>query len=176
LNTTTPTLPFGRYAGLRLAEVPTAYLSWLIREAKLSSGLRLTVAGELESRGVAVPPPPAPRQVTPCRDCPGPPPISYGWAQDSLGRARIRAECACCRRLLTHPPCVPPYTTFADAAASAAPVLDALIRLEALGVELVSDGKTVSFQGEDWRKVPPELRAIVRQCSHQLAGLLGSRR
>jgi hypothetical protein len=66
-----------------------------------------------------------------------------------------------------------PYLSEVDRAATATPVLDALVRLEALGVELESDGRSVRFAGDDWRRVPPDLAAIVRQCSHRLAVLLG---
>jgi hypothetical protein len=40
-------LPFGKHRGAPLADVPTSYLQWLLREAKLCSGLRLAVADEL---------------------------------------------------------------------------------------------------------------------------------
>ena len=54
-------LPFGRHQNKPLAEVPADYLGWLLREAKLSSGLRSAVAGELERRGLVAPPQPEPR-------------------------------------------------------------------------------------------------------------------
>jgi hypothetical protein len=41
-------------------------------------------------------------------------------------------------------------------------------------VELASDGRKVWFQGDDHRRVPSDLQATVRQCSHQLATMLGS--
>jgi hypothetical protein len=66
-----------------------------------------------------------------------------------------------------------PFVGEADRAARAAPVLDALIALEALDIDLESDGATVWFAGDGWRRVPPDLRAVVQQCSHRLAGLLG---
>jgi hypothetical protein len=61
----------------------------------------------------------------------------------------------------------------ADAEASPTAILDALTRLEDLGVELLSDGRTVSYRPGDWERVPPDLRRIVDQVRHQLARLLG---
>jgi hypothetical protein len=66
-----PILPFGRYAGQRLSEIPTSYLTWLIRETKLAHGLRVTLAGEPERRGVSAPAPNrAPRPTPACTLCP----------------------------------------------------------------------------------------------------------
>jgi hypothetical protein len=69
-----------------------------------------------------------------------------------------------------------PYVSQADAAASETPILDTLVRLQDLGVELVSDGQSLAFAGDGWRRTPPDLRAVVRQCGHQLAVLLGNTR
>jgi hypothetical protein len=108
------TLPFGRHKGRAIGEVPSGYLQWLLRECKLSSGLRAAVAAELQARGVAVPDVPPPQfTVGPCRVC-GPVGYSCGWLEDSLGRRRVRAECVRCGRCLGHPPSVPPYSTMAD--------------------------------------------------------------
>jgi hypothetical protein len=52
------TMPFGKHAGKPLGEVPSGYLAWLIREFKLSSGLRAAVPDELTRRNVDTPPPP----------------------------------------------------------------------------------------------------------------------
>jgi hypothetical protein len=165
-------LPFGRHKDKPLAEVPVDYLRWALRECRLGSGLRAAVAGELQRRGEGVPAPPPPRPLVRCRTHPEAPPLLL-WIEDRLGRRRIRAECSVCRRLTDHPPCVAPYTTEADRNASGAPVLDALTRLEGLGVELVSDGQRVWVNDKDWRKVPADLHATIRQCSNQLARLIG---
>jgi hypothetical protein len=114
------TMPFGRHKGVPLQEVPASYLEWAARTLKLSSGLRASVAAELERRGgkVPVPPPGAwDRPPGPCRDC-GCPDVRYAWAEDRLGRRRVRAECAGCRRNRGTPPSRPPYSTAADAAAA----------------------------------------------------------
>jgi hypothetical protein len=65
-----------------------------------------------------------------------------------------------------------------SAAASQTPILDALVRLEEVGVELVSDGRQVRYAGEGWRVMRdhPDLDAVVRQCGHQLARMLGDNR
>jgi hypothetical protein len=169
-------LPFGRHKGQAVGEVPSGYLEWLLREVKLSSGLRAAVAAELQARGVAVPdvPAPPPFTVRACWVC-GDVGFACGWLEDSLGRRRVRAECVRCGRCLGHPPSVPPFSTMADAAASPTAVPDVLTRLEALGIELVSDGRSVNYKGTDYHRVPLDLRALVRQCSHQLARMMGNR-
>jgi hypothetical protein len=79
--------------------------------------------------------------------------------------------------VVDRPPHIPPYTTEADANASASPVLDALVRLDDLGVELVSDGRRVWFADPDARrKVPRDLHAVVRECGHTLAMMMGDTR
>ena len=73
---------------------------------------------------------------------------------------------------MTYPPSVPPYTTMADAALSETALLDVLTQLEDLGFEPRSDGKTVWIDRPE--AVSPGLLALMRQCSHQLARLLGN--
>jgi hypothetical protein len=114
-TTDLPTLPFGRHKHKPLAEVPEDYLLWLLGACRLSSGLRADVAGDLARRGIEAPPPPAPAPIPQCRTC-GDAGHRVFWFVDRLERRRLRAECARCRRLLTFPPCVQPYTTMADAA------------------------------------------------------------
>jgi hypothetical protein len=63
MNTAPTPLPFGKHKGRPLAEVPASYLSWLLAEVKLSSGLRCAVAAELTRRGPYSPPPLATRNV-----------------------------------------------------------------------------------------------------------------
>jgi hypothetical protein len=70
-------------------------------------------------------------------------------------------------------PLVTPFIEQADAAASTTPVLDALIQLDALGIELQSDGSKAWVAAEDWRRVPAELHSLIRQRSHQLARMIG---
>ena len=40
------TLPFGKHKGVPLPDVPLSYLQWLLREVKLSYGLRAAVADQ----------------------------------------------------------------------------------------------------------------------------------
>jgi hypothetical protein len=102
-------------------------------------------------------------------------PICCHWLEDSLGRKRVTAEYSVCRRRLGHPPSIPPYSTMADAAASPTAVLDVLTRLDALAIELEGDGRRVWLKYKDYSRVSPDLRALIRSSSHQLAGLLGKR-
>jgi hypothetical protein len=166
-------LPFGRHKGAPLADVPASYLQWALRECKLSSGLRAGLAAELARRGIKAPPQPPPPPPLACQRCPPPHPgLVARWQEDCNGGRRIRGECARCRHWVTYLPQVEPYVSQADAAASPTPVLDVLTRLEALGIALHSDG-TTCWVRDGWDRVPPDLRALVKQCSHSLAVLLG---
>jgi uncharacterized protein (DUF3820 family) len=117
---TTISLPFGCHKGRALPEIPAAYLCWLLRATKLSSGLRSAVCAELKRRGVAVPDPPPPLPA--CERCGPGAGHRCTWAGDRLGRRHVRAECGRCGGFLTFPPSVPPYSTMADAAATPTPV------------------------------------------------------
>jgi hypothetical protein len=64
----------------------------------------------------------------------------------------------------------------ADAAASPTAVLDVLTRLEVLGIELESNGRRVWLRYEDYSRVSPDLRALIRSCSFQLAKRMGRTR
>jgi uncharacterized protein (DUF3820 family) len=167
-------MPFGKHRGQPLRDIPTSYLRWLVGGVKLSSGLRLAVAEELQRRGVEVGLPPSqPFPVRACDRCPAAG-VAFGWAEDSLGRKRVRASCTVCDCLLAIPPSRPPYSTLADIAASASPMLDVLLACEAAGVELASDGRKVWLVGDGWKKLSPEMKAKLRECSHQLAGMIGN--
>jgi hypothetical protein len=166
-------LPFGKHKGRPLPQVPSGYLQWLIRECKLSSGMRSAVADELRHRNIDAPAPAPPRPLRPCRDHPDAE-LLLLWMEDRLGRRRIRAECSMCRRPADYPPCVPPYSTQADANVSPTAALDALTALQELGVELRSDGRGVWVAGEDWRRVPADLHATIRQQSNLLARMIGN--
>jgi hypothetical protein len=155
-----------------VVDVPTSYLCWLLRECKLSSGLRAAVREELARRGLNAPaerPPPPPPDCARC----GKVALLYHWAEDALGRRRVRRECGRCGAWLGFAPTAQPFVAQADANASPTALLDVLTRCEELGIALRSDGRRVDFAGDGWRKATPELRRLVKQCSHQLAGLLG---
>jgi hypothetical protein len=164
-------LPFGRHANQPLTTVPLDYLQWCLRTVRLSSGLRAAVADELTRRGVEVPPAEPPRPLPTCRRCPGVTPILH-WLQDSLGRRQIKISCGACHASIGFAPQVPPYVEQANAVASKTPVLDVLTRLDEIGVELLSDGKSVRYRPGDWQRVPPDLRRVVAQCGHDLARML----
>lgn len=168
---TLPTLPFGMHKGAPLADVPASYLAWLLRSCKLSSGLRQSVASELQGRGVDVPSPPAAKPVRPCHRC-GSLDHRYTWQEDRRGNRRIRRSCRSCGRFCEFAPMTEPFVSEANANASPAPTLDALLLAEAEGIELASDGKTVWIAG-DRRKASEQLQNAVRQRGHLLASLLG---
>jgi hypothetical protein len=169
-------LPFGRYQGQPLAEVPSSYLRWCLTEvATLSHRLRHALIEELDRRDSPTPPVSLERPLRGCKRHPDAKPV-ITWEEDSLGRKRLRGDCSRCGRFCDFPPCVPPYTTAADAHASPTPVLDVLTQLDELGLELVSDGKAVRVAAQDVPRVPAELLRLVRQCRHELARLLRQRR
>jgi hypothetical protein len=167
MSTGATTFPFGMYKGKPLAAVPAGYLTWLLREAKLSSGIRAAVAAELRSRGRRPPDPPPPR-VPACPRC-GDAGFACAWQEDRGGGRRVRAGCVGCGGYLAFLPCRPPYTDEADAAASPAAILDVLTRAEGLGVEVLSDGASA------WLRpgAPPELQATLRECSHRVGRMMG---
>jgi hypothetical protein len=60
----------------------------------------------------------------------------------------------------------------AAAAASQNPILDALVRLDELGVELHGDGERC-WPAVGWARLPPEVQDLIRQEGRLLAGLIG---
>jgi hypothetical protein len=163
-------MPFGKHRGQPLDTVPTSYLQWLLTDAKLSSGLRAADDDELARRGIDAPPAPPPRALRHCRAHPDAEPVC-GWLEDTLGRRRIRANCPVCNRPTDYPPVRPPYSTEADANASPTAVLDVLLKCEELGIELHSNGRSVSVS--DYHAVTSDLHVLIRQCRHQLARMIG---
>jgi hypothetical protein len=170
-----PSLPFGQHRGVPLPNVPTPYLLWLLREVKLSPGLRGNVADELARRGVEAPQPPPYRPPT-CQKCGPRSGLLASWMQDAAGKKRIRGECGQCRAYLGFLPQQEPYLSQANSTASAAPVLDCLTQAEAEGVALVSDGKVADFTPGAWRKASPALKARLRECRAELGRLMGDTR
>jgi hypothetical protein len=167
-------MPFGKHQDQPLSEVPTPYLSWLIAQNNIARGLRDRLNNELRGRGVDVPvQPPAPRRR--CFRCHSTQ-ILANWHQWRNGSRHVRGTCARCGAWCGTLPQTEANIAEANRNASPTPVITALVELEALGVELVSDGNSVSYVGDGWRKVPRELDAIVRQCSHTLARMIGDNR
>jgi hypothetical protein len=135
--------------------------------------LRAAVAGELGKRGIVVPKPPPPAPIPPCERCGGSSPFVF-WLQDSRGQRRISSRCRLCRKHLKFPPIIEPFISMANANSSDTLILDVLTRLEDTGIQLHSDGLRAWVDWEDSKRVSQELLAIVSQCSHQLARMLGS--
>jgi hypothetical protein len=160
-----PTLPFGKYKGRRLSEVPGSYLAWLLREAKLSTGLRFAVRAELLARGVAVPPAPPPKPLGPCPRCGGHAVLAT-WYELRDGRRAIRATCSACAAHRGFLPETAENVALADAARPAAPLLDALVQADQEGVELVVTGGRV--EPHPYRLASLRLRDLVRQSQHSL--------
>jgi hypothetical protein len=52
-------------------------------------------------------------------------------------------------------------------------MLDVLVRLDELYVELHSDGRHAYLSYGDEQRVPQDLVALVRSCSHRLAKMMG---
>src|SRR5262245_14711934 len=98
-------LPFGKHKDKPLSEVPTAYLTWLARECKLSSGLRQAIAAELASRGVepSAIPAPTPRPPKSCSRC-GCSDMVVSWHECRGQRRQIRATCRRCGAWCGHLP------------------------------------------------------------------------
>ena len=168
-------LPIGKHKDQPLVEVPSSYLQWLLGNCKLSSGLRAAVAAELTRRGVAVPPPPPLPPESACPRC-GPAALGYHWYQDRLNRRQIRRTCGRCGLPLGFAPQVVPYVGLADAAASAAPVLDVLLWCQELDIALKSDGLVADFATrEDYLRAEPALRLKVAECRASLGRMLGKR-
>jgi hypothetical protein len=163
-------LPFGKHKGETPAAVPTDYLAWLLANVRLSSGLRRAVTDELRARGRGVPLLELPPEPV-CPDCGLDTRIHYGWLETSNGERRIQRVCGC-GRLLGFAPHVEPFLGLAERSADPTALLDVLTECEALGVELVSDGKAVRVAaGSDRLTVP--LRQKLAQCRNTLAKLIG---
>ena len=98
-------LPFGKYRGEPLRLIPTAYLSWVLKECKLGSGVRTAIRAELLTR----PDRPSdlpPEQEAPdlvCRTCGGVE-VDVSWQGQAGGGRLIRANCAYCGRYVAFLP------------------------------------------------------------------------
>lgn len=141
------TLPFGKHKGTPLVEVPADYLLWVLKECKLSSGLRLSIGNELRRRSVETPAPPPLKHPPRCDRCTSDL-FHVGWMEDRSGKRRIRASCSC-GRFLTFLPQNELWIALANNNASETAILDVLTRLEDLGINLQSDGERVWVHYED---------------------------
>jgi hypothetical protein len=117
-------LQFGRHRGVPLAEVPLAYLEWVLREVKsatrIPGTLRIAITDEVRRRGGAPPPVPADAAVNdpwtrPCREC-GAVNFRYEWLEARDGTRRIRAWCNECGRHGKFPPHREPFISLANLA------------------------------------------------------------
>jgi hypothetical protein len=106
-------LPVGKWKGRALGEIDSGYLQWVLREWKLSTGLRSAVEGELRRRGIEPPaaaPPPKP--LPPCR-C-GSADLRLLWHEFRDGRRQVRRECAGCGACRGFAPQLPEFVAEAD--------------------------------------------------------------
>lgn len=158
-------LPFGKHRGRPPREVPSDYLAWLLRETKLSSGLRAAVAGELRQRGWPVPDEPPPEPSPCCRHCGGTA-LRRTWHEHAGGARQVRGDCARCGKYVAFLPLTPANVAAADLAQSPAALLDVLTRAEDEGVDLVVQGGRVVPQ--PWGRASPLLRERIRQAQHAL--------
>ena len=160
-------LPFGKYAGVPFAKVPTDYLRWTGQECRLSTGLRSAVRDELARRGVALPEPP----MAPPRGCgrcghTGEP--RAAWLHQRDGRKAICGECAGCGSWLGALPLTPENVRLADAGTDLAALLTFLIRLGEVGVDVQLVGGRLVYDPP----LLPELRGLERQCRGALHTML----
>jgi Putative quorum-sensing-regulated virulence factor len=164
-------LPFGKHKNQPLPEVPTNYLCWLTREAKLSAGLRAAVGDELAGRGVTPPAPPEPPadRPRPCCRC-GCLEARLSWQTFRNGARQIRRTCVRCDGLLGFAAQTPANVAQADRNSSPAPLLELLTGLEEAGVEARKVGGVVQFV--PWRRMTPRLMELERQCRPLLEAML----
>jgi hypothetical protein len=99
--------------------------------------------------------------------------VAVGFQQCRNGKRRIRASCVHCGAFLCWLPMREPFLSMANNEVSPTPILDVLMLLEEIGVELKSDGKACWVPYPDCKKLDAELAALIRQCSHDLARMLG---
>jgi hypothetical protein len=166
-------LYFGRHRGKAVSDpsIDPGYLAWALRTVKLSGAMQTAIAEELTARGCNAPEPPA-WVVSPCHRCGDTDSLGF-WMQDRRGLKRIRLECATCSTFLGFPPSRPPFSDLADLGTSKTAALDALLWLEGLGIEPRSDGVVVEFGWEEYLRMPPALRRLVRQCRFTLGRMIG---
>jgi hypothetical protein len=78
------TMPFGRYKGSSLEDVPSSYLAWCLRTCDLDPWLREAIEEELNSRAPRRPPPPRNPPPGP------PPPVLAGIISEWYRRLALR--------------------------------------------------------------------------------------
>jgi hypothetical protein len=64
-------MPFGKYRGRSLRQIPLSYLCWVLESVReISSSLRAAIRDEIRERlGLHPPPPPPPPPPPSCRTC-----------------------------------------------------------------------------------------------------------
>lgn len=162
-------MPFGKYSGQPLDELPTSYLRWLVAEVKLSTGFGTAVRAELARRGASLPPPPPPKALPRCRKHPNAPVRAY-WFTQSDHRRAIRGECSQCGHWLGTLPQTPEAVALADAGTDRAALLTFMCTLEDLGVEVRREGDVLRYTPPN--RMTRDLWGLERQCKRLLLDLL----
>jgi len=155
----TPVFWFGKFKGCPLSEVDTGYLRGLAA-VQLSSGIRAAVVAELDRRGVSAPPPPPTGPKGWKQPCSRAGVRNWATAARVFNGVRQIGELQALRRSCGHAP-GRALRQPGQRRCSATPVLDVLVRLEDLGIELESDGRSVRFVGDGWSRCPRELHDLV---------------
>jgi hypothetical protein len=167
-------IPFGKHAGKSPADVPADYLVWMLRNCKLSTGLRAAIRADLIRRSVdssKLPPEQEPAPPPRCRRCGGMEMRLYWQELAGKGARTIRADCKRCGRFTTFVPQTAANVAQADAADRPAAMLDALTLADAEGVELVNvAGRHLRICPHG--KASAELERLVRESNHLLLAML----
>jgi hypothetical protein len=160
-------MPYGKHRGRAPDEVPCDYLLWMLRNCKLSGGLRQAIRDSLLAREVdedQLPPEPAP-QAPCCRRCGG---VELLLTWQALGNTEskvIRAECRGCGAFVYFAPQTPENVALADSGCAVpAPQAD-----EVFEVRLVAPPGRVPAEVRLKKLLKTALRAHNLKCASVVA-------